>query len=270
MEEALGIALLLRGPKGVEPTEEGELLAMRARTLLADMAQTEDEIRSFGKEPAGTVRLGLPGTISHILSVPLITRCRDLYPGIKIIVAEAMSGFVREWLMARSVELAVIYVDLHEPGVAAEALLEEELVLLAPASSAANAALVTLDFLKGKPLILPSEAHGLRIMLEKVFDANGLQVEPSIELDSYSNIKRLVEAGYGYSILPRHAVVEEETAGRLVIRRFTTPALTRRAFMIRDVSRPTTRATAIVASTLKETVADLISTDLWPGARAVT
>lgn len=269
MEEALGVRLLFRGSKGVVPTEEGALLALRARTLLADLEQTEDEIRSFGKEPAGTVRLGLPGTISHILSVPLITRCRARYPGIKIIVAEAMSGFVREWLVARSVELAVIYLDLQGEGLISEALLEEELVLLTPPGSKQGTGEVSLDYLAGKDLILPSEAHGLRIMLKKLFDARGLAAEPAIELDSYGNIKRLVEAGYGYSILPLHAVAEDERAGRLSVRHFIDPRLSRRAYMIRDISRPTTRATLIVCSVLKDLVADLIEDGTWLGARLV-
>lgn len=267
MEESLGTKLLSRGSKGVVPTQEGELLLGRARAILADLEQTEEDVRSFGKEPAGTVRLGLPGTISDILSVPLITRCRDRFPGIKIIVAEAMSGFVREWLMARSIELAVVYLDLNETGVRSEALLEEELVLLLPPNDEPRDSAVRMDFLKGKDLILPSGAHGLRIMLNKVFSQRKISVEPAIELDSYRNIKRLVEDGYGYSILPLHAVAEEQRSGKLSVQHFSDIALTRRAYMIHDVSRPTTQATEALCLVLKEVVSELIDNGKWCGAR---
>lgn len=267
MEDFLGTKLLSRSSKGVVPTEEGELLVGRARTILADLEQIEEDVRSFGKEPAGAVHLGLPGTISDILSVPLIARCRERYPGIKIIVAEAMSGFIREWLMTRSIELAVVYLDLKEAGVRSEPLLEEELVLLMPPNGEQSVGAVRLDFLKDKALILPSGAHGLRIMLNKVFNEKGFAVEPEIEVDSYRNIKRLVEGGYGCSILPLHAVAEEQRSGKLSVHHFSDFVLTRSAYLVQDISRPKTRATAIVSQVLKEVVGGLIENDEWSGAR---
>lgn len=266
MEQALGTTLLLRGAKGVVPTESGEMFASRARTILADAEQAEEEIRSYGKVPVGTVRLGLPGTISDILSVPLITRCLDRYPGIKIIIAEAMSGFVREWLMTRNLELAVIYSDLREVGMTSEALLEEELVLLMPPDHGQRGSL-GLEFLSDRTLILPSKAHGLRVMLDKVFAAQGFKLAPTIELDSYRNIKQLVEDGYGCSILPFHAVEAELGSGKLSVHHFSDIALKRGAYLIQDVSRPTTRATAVLSQLIREVVDELILEGKWSGAR---
>lgn len=266
MEEALGASLLIRGPGGVVATEEGELLASRARAILADMAQTEEAIRSFSGEPSGTVRLGLPGTISEILSVPLIARAQDLYPGIKIVIAEAMSGFVREWLLDRRVELAVIYSDLRESGVASDMLLEEELVLLMPPDNGSGSS-VPIGFLEQQKLILPSEAHGLRAMLDKVFLDAGLSVQSVFEVDSYTNIKRLVEQGYGCSVLPFHAVAAEAAAGTLAVRHFTDAALWRSAYLVQVVSRPATRAAAAISDLVKDIVAELVRDGVWVGAR---
>lgn len=96
MEEALGSKLLTRHSGGVTPTETGLHLAERARRLLSEFDQMREEIHQIGKEPGGTVRIGLPGTISSILSVPLIAHLHRHHPGIKLIIAEAMSGFVSE------------------------------------------------------------------------------------------------------------------------------------------------------------------------------
>ena len=57
MEQSLGVALLIRKPTGVEPTEAGHLLASRARSILNDIARTKDEIRNLDQSPVGTVRL---------------------------------------------------------------------------------------------------------------------------------------------------------------------------------------------------------------------
>lgn len=266
MEEALGTPLLLRGPHGVSTTEAGELLARRARTLLEDFDQTEEEVRSLGQEPTGTVRLGLPGTISGILSVPLIARCRAQYPQIKIVIAEAMSGFVAEWLLEGRIDLAVLYTDLREPGLRAEALLEEELVVLLPPGEAGQGRL-TFDALAERPLILPSGAHGLRKMLEAQMRTRRVPLETAIDVDSYASIKRLVEGGYGCSVLPYHSVAQEARDGRLAVRRFAEPRLWRTAYLAQGTARRMTRAAGAVGDLLKEVVAELMEQRIWAGAR---
>lgn len=266
MEAELGAKLLSRSRSGVVPTEEGVLLLERARAILGDFGRMREEIASVRNEPVGTVRLGLPTTVSDILSVPLITRCRDRYPGLKIIIAEAMSGFVGDWLATRRVDIGIVYAHLPEPDLHCEPLLQEELVVLTPKSEEAGDAM-RLSELSGHTLILPSAAHGLRSMLDTIFDAQNLDLTPAIELDSYSNIKRLVEAGYGCSILPYHAVAREQAEGTLSVLRVKDPELSRRVYLARDESRPQMRAIQIVIELIREAVGDLIAEGRWPGAR---
>ena len=266
MEAELGAKLLLRGRSGVSPTEEGALLVERARAIIGDFGRIREEVASVGREPSGTVRIGLPTTVSDILSVPLITRCTDLYPGLKIIIAEAMSGFVVDWLTTRRVDIGVVYAHLSEPELRCQPLLQEELVVLIP-NSEKSGDVMPVSALSDRRLILPSSAHGLRNMLDTVFEAHGLDLLPVIELDSYSNIKRLVEAGYGCSILPFHAVAREHAEGKLGVMRVNEPELSRRVYLVQDESRPPTRAAQIVAQLIGEMVGELIAKGNWPGAR---
>lgn len=264
MEERLGTPLLLRGAHGVTPTEAGEVLAARARLMLADMAQTEEEIRSLGREPSGTVRVGLSGTISGILAVPLIARMHRDFPRIKPIITEAMSGFIKEWLAEGRIDLAVLYTELRETGLHSEPLLEEELVLLMPPGAAAEK---PLEWLAAHPLILPSGAHGLRAMLDHWLREWGIAAEPAMEVDSYGAIKDLVAGGYGGSVLPYHAVAPEEAEGRLRIARFTAPRLWRSAHLAHASARPLTRAASAVRETLRVVAAELVESGAWAGAR---
>lgn len=264
IEEELATPLLLRGPHGVTETEAGALLARRARTLLADLDRTKEEVRSLGQEPVGTVRLGLPGSISGILSLPLIVQCRARHPRIKIIVTEAMSGFIREWLLDGRIEIAMLYADLRDAGVRSQALLEEELVLLLPPGADANQ--VPRKLIAAHGLILPSGAHGLRMMLDSWLRRQGMKVDPVIEVDSYGNIKQLVESGYGCSILPSHTVRDAVDGGRLQIKHFDEPRLSRSIWLAQSTSRPMTRAASAVSELLVEVVEQLVRSDDWAGA----
>ena len=267
MEEQLGAALLIRAAHGVRPTEAGALLAQRARAVLAELERTEDEIRSFGQTPSGTVRIGLPGTISGVLAVPLIARVRTQYPRIKLIIAEAMSGFVRDWLTDGRIELAVLYTELREAGFHSETLLKEELMVLLPAGHPMPPADITA--LAEMPLILPSGAHGLRKMIDAHMRDSGVRVDPVIEVDSYANIKKLVTAGYGCSVLPYHTVADEVGAGQLVAQHFADPKLWRSVHLAYSVSHPLSSAANAVSALMKDVVADLIATGEWAGAEWV-
>ncbi|MGG7568694.1 LysR family transcriptional regulator [Rhodovulum sp. DZ06] len=271
MEEELGAQLLLRSSTGVVPTEAGALLAERARALLLDFERMEEEVRGLGAAPGGLVRIGLPGTIADMTAAPLIARTRARYPGIRLQLAEAMSGFVAEWLRDGRVDLAVLYLDAaaaRRMGVRLTPLLDEELVALAPPGAEAGE-LDGVAPLAEAPLVLPSGAHGLRAMLDRVARAEGVQLAPQIEIDSYSNIKRLVAEGHGVSVLPWRAVAEEERDGRLVVRRFGGERLRRRASLAEAAGRPATRAAQAAAGLLREVVEESVAAGLWAGATRV-
>eukprot|EP00903_Cladosiphon_okamuranus_P001857 g1855.t1 len=208
MEEQLGTQLLTRGRSGVRPTEAGELLVQRARRILDDLARTEDDIRNLDSDPAGIVRLGFPGTISAMVSLPLILAARKRYPRITLNITEAMSGFIGEWLSEGKIDLAVLYSRSREPQILSDLLLEEELVVVWPGASSPPE---TLDLaeLAEEPMVLPSGAHGLRVLIDQTCQGLGFVPSIAMEIDSFNNIKRLVAAGFGPSILPLYAVAEE-------------------------------------------------------------
>ncbi len=267
MEAHLQTPLLTRSRAGVQPTEAGGLLARRARALLEDLARTEDEIRTLEKTPAGLVRLGLTGTISGIIALPLLEAARAHYPGITITVVEAMSGFIADWLAEGRADLAVLYTASDEPGLASELLLEEELVVLWKGGSD-HPPEIALSGLRNVPMVLPSAAHGLRAQVEAACRADGFTPEVTVEIDSYANIKRLVEKGFGASILPFHAVREEAARGALSVSRIAAPGLWRGAHLIYPATRPLTRAQEAVRGLLREVVADLLDRGDWAAARA--
>lgn len=262
MESQLGTTLLFRSPKGVVPTEAGTILLKHARIILEQFAIAEAEIRGHESEPSGEVRLGLPGTISEILSVPLIAAVHRRYPKIRLRIAEAMSGFVLEWMRAARIDLAVVYRAIREDGIATTHLLDEELVFFGPPGQAPKGfpppgGTVTLQDLSRLPLVLPGAAHGLRELLDQEAARADLHYDIAIEVDAYSNIKELVAEGFGWSILPLNAIRRECEAGRLLYWRITEPALLRPVHLASSVERPMTNATAAILLLIEEIMAGI-------------
>ncbi len=274
MEADLGTALLFRSPQGVVATEAGEILLRNARIISNQFSIAQEEIRGHEAEPAGEVKLGLPGTISQILSVPLIVAARERYPKIRLRIAEAMSGFIAEWVRECRVDIAVLYTSVEDRGLASYPLLTEELCLIGPAVAVDGVktpvtGTLALKQVTSLPLILPSSNHGLRQLLEREASSNKLELNAVIDVDSYGSIKELVERGMGYSILPFNAVARDVREGRLKSWEIGKPALKRQVHVVHPTVRPMTNAVSAIEALCRHTLLELAATGQWSGAKAL-
>lgn len=273
MESHLGTALLFRTPRGAEPTEAGLILLRHARIILDQITVAEEEIRGHRNDPEGEVRLGVPGTIGQIVAVPLITALHRRHPKIKLRIAEAMSGFILDWMRDERIDLAVLYGQAEEHGITTEWLLQEDLLFFGPAPGLRDEPLpppgTALPFARVAelPLILPGQGHGLRDLLTRIAKSSGCALNTAIDMESYGNIKSLVSAGLGYSILPEHAIGTEIGTGSLQGWPVTIPRLDRSIHLAHSARRPMTNAVSVVREVLRETLLDLAGNGQWTGAR---
>lgn len=276
MEEELGTPLLSRSPRGVSVTEAGSILLRNARTIINQLALVEDEIRGHERDPSGEVRMGLPGTISQILAVPLIIAARHKYPGIKLQVSEAMSGFVQNWMRDGTVDLAILYGKGEGSGIATQKLFEEQLYLFGPTRGAlahllsADAPAVGFAEAMELPVILPSKGHGLRDQIARAAEQVDVEVRTIIDVDSYGNIKTLVEQGLGFSILPENAIAAEVAANRLRFWPLRDPQLRRRVYLANSLERPMTSAVSAIHRLAHDTLVELARNGAWIGAEQLS
>lgn len=267
MEIDLGVELLFRSPQGVRPTESGETLLRHARVMLGQMEVAREAVRGQQSEPEGEVRFGLPGTISQMLCVPLITEARRRYPKVKLRVAEAMSGFVLDWLREGKIDLGVLYRTVSDKGLEARRVLCEDLCLLGPVApmGAPHPPEGPVPFAQaaGLTLILPSPGHGLRDLIEERAAAEAVRLTTVIDLDTYGQIKLLVEGGLGYAILPAAAVQREVEEGRLKTWPMGVPVLTRDLHVVRPSDRPLSQAVRVIEELAHATLIGLVRDGVW-------
>lgn len=176
-----------------------------------------------------------------------------------------------EWIREGRVDIAVLYIPVEDRVLTSYPVLTEELCLLGPATPMANVKMPSFGTLSLKqvaplPLILPSPNHGLRELLEREAMANRLVLNTIIDVDSYGNIKELVEKGIGYSILPFNSIAREVRDGRLRSWRINKPELKRDVYLVHPADRPMTNAVAAIEGLCRETLLDLAATGQWSGA----
>lgn len=269
MELDLKTELLFRSSRGVQLTEAGERLLTEARKLIAQFEELQDIVRGEEAEPAGEVRFGVPGTVSQVLSARLIQATAERYPKIRLRIAEAMSGFIFDWLREGKMDIAVLYRGTDSRGLRLKQVLSEELRLFAAPG---------MDVGKGRdpdgsvelceairlPLIVPSPGHGLRDLLDEAAATHcGAKLNTQTEIDSYAPIKALVERGFGFSVLPAIAIKQECAAGRLTSWQIVKPDMRRKVFIAVPGDRPLSAATRAVESLCAELLRQLVEEGTW-------
>ncbi|WP_024588241.1 LysR substrate-binding domain-containing protein [Aliihoeflea sp. 2WW] len=269
IEEDLKVTLLFRSSRGVQLTEAGKRLLEHGRLVVESFEQLFDIVGGTEVELSGEVRFGLPGTVSQVLSARLIDEASRRYPKIRLRIAEAMSGFIFDWLREGKVDIAVLYRARETRGLALTPVLSEELRLFAAPGMAVGNRRPGADAVRyadaiALPLIVPSPGHGLRDLLDEMALSHcETPLNARTEIDSYAPIKTLVEQGLGYSILPAMAIKAETEAGRLVSWRICEPDLRRQLLVATPADRPMSSATKAIENLTMEMLSRLVGEGVW-------
>jgi LysR family nitrogen assimilation transcriptional regulator len=201
------------------------------------------------------------------LSVPLAETVRVDRPRIQLCAIEAMSGHIKQWVMSGEIDIGLLY-DLQElTAFTSQLLLHEDLYFYSGADSwpfsTPPGVPVTLAAVAEVDLILPSLRHGLRMLMDQVMKANGIEGRIVIEMDSLQQIKVLVARGSGYTVLSPAAVHDLTANGTLVGSPIVEPAVRRPVYLVRATQRSVTAASRVVEATCLGVIRDLIKRGIW-------
>ncbi|KAA5606218.1 LysR family transcriptional regulator [Roseospira marina] len=240
LEEDLGAVLLHRRPRGVVPTEEGRLLAERARRLLAEWDGLADSLRAAAAEPAGVLAIGVPTSLGHAVSVPVAEALADRFPRVRPRLVEGLSGHIIAWLNAGDLDLGLIFNTEDSADLAVERLAEEHLCLVSAPEARPHGPSITLAEVAARPLILPGRPHGLRAEVERAFAALGPGRTPHVvmEIDALDHIVTLVARGRGDAILSPRVARTALGTGRIVATPIVAPTITRTIGLAHSRLRP--------------------------------
>lgn len=267
LEGELDVKLLERSPRGVTLTGPGELLLSHARQIIAAMRNAKEAVRQSGSEPQGDVAFGLPSSIASVLSVPLAETIRLELPKVRLRAIDAMSGFIKTWLEEQSIDLGILY-DLNAVGHLKQRLLMSEELQFFSAPDAwpfksPPGSPVRLADLARVELVLPSQHHGLRMMIDRSIKSHGVVLNIPTEMDGLGQIKTLVARGSGYTILAPAAAIDFVERGELIMAPIIEPRLVRPVYMVRNPAKPVTRASLEVERISLEVIHDLVARGIW-------
>lgn len=266
LEVELRQTLLLRNGRGVTLTEAGKLLLEHGRGVLHQVERTKEELGRVRGALAGKVALGLPPSLSRVLSVPLSRAFRTRLPQASLAIREGLSANMLEALRNGRLDVALLYNPVPSSDIDITPLCDEALYLVELADGDAAPGVVSLAELTARPLVIPSQPHAIRMLVESQLGAQGLRPTIALEIDSVPAILELVADGAGCAVLSRLAVSTSDKAARLQLRPIGEPGLVSRLALAVSSHRPSTLTQQAMQELVREMVPPIVTGKVLPAA----
>lgn len=265
LEEELGRKLFVRHSHGVNLTDAGRTLLERSQTILRQFDQAREDIRNGATGPSGTVTIGVPPAAGNFLVPALTKRVAEAYPNVFLKVVAGFSGYIHEWLVRGSVDLACLHDPVPQPGFTIVPLVKEEVFLVGrPGHFPGPHRHVRTQDLVGLPLILPGRPNASRRLLDGWLARRGLRLNVKLEADDHLVIRALMKEGVGFSLLTQGAFQSDQRFGELQAWPLRPRAYWNLALVVPAAERRSAMA-GVLAPLVRETVRRQVQARAWPG-----
>ncbi|MGW0435896.1 LysR family transcriptional regulator [Micromonospora sp. NPDC003197] len=204
LERELGQELLDRSGRVVRVTEVGAAVLPYARAALAAVAGVRLAVDELAGLVRGHVSIGM--VTSHNVDLPgLLAQFHDEYPAVETTLAEANTDQLVEDLRAGRLDAAIISVGATTPAGLAIQVVDDQPIVAAVSHDheLAPHQVISIDTLRGRPLISLPRGTGLRARLEEACATAGFTPQIAFEASAPEFLAQLTARGLGTAILPR-------------------------------------------------------------------
>lgn len=226
LEHRLGVPLLIRGPKGVEPTVYGQSVLRRAKVILNEVAKSIQEVRAIEQARVGEVTFGITPNYATYLVPQLLAELHRDRPGLRVTVIT--DGFVEliERVKSESIDFGfgLIGQVRRSDGIVIEAIRGHRARVMASASHrlAQIGTVSSADLAKAEWAMLSGE--GVQRSFGLFFETRGLPVPAQVmRSNSISLVRQMVKDSNVLSILPEEVVHADIESGEIVALECETP-----------------------------------------------
>lgn len=204
LEEALGVALLVRRSRGVEPTDAGQVFYEDACNILLLTEQAANRAHLAGNGQLGRLDVGVFGSAVFDAIPRIIQAFRNGRPRVEVVLHNLdRAGQIRA-LRERRLTVGFNRFFDDEPDLAWEVIQTERLhVALHHAHPLATRTRLALSQIGDQPLILYPRSPRPSFIEQalKVFHAKGVSPQNVQEVDDVVTAVALVSSGFGISLV---------------------------------------------------------------------
>jgi DNA-binding transcriptional LysR family regulator len=215
LERSLGLQVVRRTTRRVEPTEIGLRLYEHGRAIRQELLAAEDAVASLGHGLRGSLRVSLPTGFGQLVMSGWFIEFKQRYPDIAL---EVVFDNRVEDLLREDVDLAVRVMSEPPPGMVARELGEVRFVVCASAGYAAgNGMPATPAQLLRQPLVTSTlSGRTLRVVACRGSERETFALHPKLASENFQFLREAILAGVGVGLVPDYVVGPELAQGEVV------------------------------------------------------
>lgn len=223
LEGRLRVQLFERTTQGVLLTPRGADIVERARRILREVDDLCDAAAGAGDPLVGPLRLGVIPTVAPYILPTAMHRLGEEHPGLEVYLREDRTAALVGQLLAGELDLLLLALPLHRPGVEELVLYDEPFLLAVPEGHPlARRARCAVGDLAGERLVLLDDGHCLRDQALDVCSTTAGDRPPEVQGTSLPTVVNMVAAGLGVTLLPASTVRREAgPLARIEVRELT-------------------------------------------------
>ncbi|GAA6137295.1 LysR family transcriptional regulator [Arenicella sp. 4NH20-0111] len=212
LEAELGVVLFNRIARTVSLTEAGKQLLSKAHELVDQAEELQRYASNLNQDISGNLAVSISHHIGLYRMPPILKTFNERHSEVDLDIRFEDSDQAFSSVEKGDIEFAVITLPKVLPEkISAEVVWVDDLFIVASKEhDLSKIAKVTLPDLAKHSCVLPSKETETHQIMQRLFESNGIDMKLQMQTNSLQTLKMLVQAGIGWSLLPKSMLEDGE------------------------------------------------------------
>jgi DNA-binding transcriptional LysR family regulator len=215
LEKSVGMQLIRRTTRRIEPTEVGLRLCQHGRVIRDEVMAAREAVAMLGQGLHGAVRMSLPTGFGHLVMSGWLIEFKRMYPDIAL---DLLFDNRVDDLLRDEVDIAIRVMSEPPPQSVAIELAPVRYVTCASTDYARDQLMpARLEDLAAVPLVTSTVGgRDLRVSAYRGEERRELALHPTLASENFQFLREAVLAGLGVGLVPDYVIAADLAAGRVV------------------------------------------------------
>ena len=226
LEDSLNTVLFTRNSRGVQLTDEGQVLFEHTRDAFEELAKGEQELKRIREFNMGHIRIGVSNTLCRFIMVKYLKGFIEQYPHIKITIESQPTTQTLSMLEQQRIDIGLVVEQKSAKSMNFIPVMDIEDIFVATPSYLENLRLregADTDVFQSGNLMLLDKNNITRHYIDDYMAVNEIVANNLLEVTTMDLLIEFARIGLGIGCVIKEFVKEELDSGRLTQLKLDTP-----------------------------------------------
>ena len=226
LEDSLNTVLFTRNSRGVQLTDEGQVLFEHTRDAFEELAKGEQELKRIREFNMGHIRIGVSNTLCRFIMVKYLKGFIEQYPHIKITIESQPTTQTLSMLEQQRIDIGLVVEQKSSRNMNFIPVMDIEDIFVATPSYLENLKLregADTDVFQSGNLMLLDKNNITRHYIDDYMSVNEIVANNLLEVTTMDLLIEFARIGLGIGCVIKEFVKEDLDSGRLAQLKLDTP-----------------------------------------------